>query len=75
MFICFQDGYKYWILDIDGKHFAASRYGKQKTFDNKNKDWMQQNTLQLLVGQNKYIYKVQLQLQIQPHMVEHNHIM
>ena len=32
MFICFQDGYKYWILDIDGKHFAASRYGKQKKF-------------------------------------------
>ena len=36
MFICFQDGYKYWILDIDGKHFAASRYGKQKNFDNKD---------------------------------------
>ena len=35
---------------------------------------MQQITLQLLVGQNKYIYKVQSQLQIQPHMVEHNHI-
>ena len=35
---------------------------------------MQQNTLQLLVGQNKYIYKVQLQLQIQLHMVEYNYI-